>query len=215
MEIKYLGHSSFLIKSKTAKLVTDPYDSKEVGIKFPRVEADVVTISHQHSDHNQASEVNGTPLVIDMPGEFEKNNFRISGYLSYHDKKKGAERGENIIYKIEADGIVCLHCGDLGEIPNRDFIDNAGKIDVLFVPVGGYHSLDADEAVEIIKEIEPSIVIPMHYNAPYINQKLFGNIAPVEEFIKKIGAEGIAPVSKLIIKKEDLSGEMKVVVMEP
>lgn len=126
MEIKYLGHSSFLIKTKTAKIVTDPYDSHMVGLKFPKVEADIITISHHHQDHDKADQVGFSqtgvlPLVIDIPGEFEKQGIRIFGFKSYHDKKQGQERGENIIYKIEAEGISVLHCGDLGIVPNESF----------------------------------------------------------------------------------------------
>ncbi len=100
MEIKYLGHSSFLIKTKDAKIVTDPFDPIVTGIKFPKIEADVVTVSHDHRDHNQAKLVDGNPLIIDMPGEYEKKGVRIFGYRSYHDKKQGTERGEVILYKI-------------------------------------------------------------------------------------------------------------------
>jgi hypothetical protein len=105
MEIKYLGHASFLIKTKTAKIVTDPFDPQMVGLKFPKVEAEIVTVSHNHQDHNQVALVLGNPTVFDWPGEFEKMNVRIFGFKTYHDKEKGAKRGENIIFKIEAEGI--------------------------------------------------------------------------------------------------------------
>ena len=213
MEIKYLGHSSFVLRSKIAKLVTDPFNP-EIGLRFPKTEANIITISHYHKDHNNASQVEGNPLVIDMPGEFEKNGFRITGFQSFHDNKKGAERGENVIYKIEVEGMSFLHCGDLGYVPEGNFIDEVGKIDVLFVPVGGTYTIDAGEAVELVKEIEPSIVIPMHYKTPKHDTKQYEQIQTVEEFLKKIGAEDIAPVEKLVIKKEDLGEEMKVVVME-
>ena len=107
MDIKYLGHSSFLIKTKTARIVTDPFDPEMVGLKFPKTEADVVTISHNHKDHNQFKNVSGIngvdPLIIDMPGEFEKLGVRIFGFQSFHDKTHGSERGENIMYKFESE----------------------------------------------------------------------------------------------------------------
>jgi L-ascorbate metabolism protein UlaG (beta-lactamase superfamily) len=214
MEIKYLGHSSFLLKTKDAKLITDPFDPAFVGFRFPKSDADIVTVSHQHKDHNQANVIDGAPLVIDMPGEFEKKGIRIFGYLSYHDKNKGAERGENIIYKIEIEEIVCLHCGDLGALPTTEMIDAIGEIDVLFVPVGGKASLGPDEAIDLIKEFEPSVVVPMHYKTPRHNQKIFADLAPIDDFLKKIGAESVAPVEKLVVKKGELTEEMKVVVMK-
>src|SRR3990167_11209038 len=92
MDVKYLGHSAFFIKSKEAKLVTDHFEPQMVGLKFPKVEADIVTVSHQHKDHNQTQLVVGTPLVIDMPGEFEKKSIRILGYQTFHDKQRSEER---------------------------------------------------------------------------------------------------------------------------
>ena len=214
MDIKYLGHASFYIKSKDTRLVTDPYDGS-IGIKFPKVEADIVTVSHGHTDHNQVKLVSGNPLVIEMPGEFEKMGVRVFGYQSYHDKKKGAERGENILYKIEVEGISILHCGDLGVVPDDSFIDQIGEVDILMVPVGGFYTIDPTEAIELIKKIEPDMVIPMHYNQPKLDQKVFANLATVEDFLNKKGVPSLTPVPKLTLKKEMLTGEeMKVVVME-
>ena len=219
MEIKYFGHSSFLIKTKTAKVVTDPYDSEMVGLKFPKTEADIVTVSHQHKDHNntkavQSPDSNIQPLIIDMPGEFEKMGARIFGFQSYHDKTKGTERGENILYKIEAEGISVLHCGDLGVIPEESFLEAIGDIDILMVPVGGFYTIDSDEAVQLVKKIEPAIVIPMHYNSNKLNQKNFDQLTSVSEFTKKFGIENLAPIPKLVYKKEEIEQEMKVVVLE-
>ncbi|OGK23535.1 hypothetical protein A3A46_04385 [Candidatus Roizmanbacteria bacterium RIFCSPLOWO2_01_FULL_37_13] len=214
MDIKYLGHASFFIKSKEAKLVTDPFDPQMVGLKFPKIEADIVTVSHHHKDHDQAQLVSESPLVIDSPGEYEKKGLRVFGYKTYHDKKKGLERGENTVYKIEAEGVSILHCGDLGLVWDDAFIDTLGEVDVLLVPVGGFYTIDASEAVELVKKIEPSIVIPMHYNQPKLNQQNFGKLLPVAEFLKKIGAENSSPIPKLTVKKEELLEEMKVVVME-
>ena len=218
MEIKYLGHSSFLIKTKTAKLVTDPFDPEIVGLKFPKTEADIITISHQHNDHNQAKNVLGingmTPLVIDMPGEFEKMGVRVFGFKSFHDAKNGEERGENILYKFETEGLSVLHCGDLGFIPDDGFIDLIGEVDILIVPVGGFYTINADEAAELVKKIEPSIIIPMHYNHPKLDKKNFGQIQPVSEFTKKFGVENLVPLPKLVYKKEEIEQEMKVIVLE-
>ncbi|MFA5770044.1 MAG: MBL fold metallo-hydrolase [Patescibacteria group bacterium] len=218
MEIKYLGHSSFLIKTKTVRIVTDPFDPEMVGIKFPKTEADVVTISHNHKDHSQFKNVTGIngadPLMIDMPGEFEKLGVRIFGFQSFHDKTQGSERGENILYKFESEGISVLHCGDLGVIPDESFLETIGEIDILLVPVGGFYTIDAEEAVSLVKKIEPSIVIPMHYNSDKLNQKNFDKLTPVSDFTKKFGLDNPVPLPKLVYKKEEIEQEMKVVVLE-
>ena len=217
MDIKYLGHASFLIKGRVAKLVTDPFDPKMVGLKYPKQEADIVTVSHTHGDHNNIGQIASPPteslLVIDWPGQFEKKGMRVIGYKSYHDKKQGAERGENILYKIE-DDLTVLHCGDLGVIPDDKFLDEIGDVDILLIGTGGETALEPEEAVELVKKIEPSIVIPMHYNTSGHDQKIWKGKAPVEDFLKKIGAENIQPIAKLSVKKEELGEEMKVVVME-
>lgn len=213
MVIKYFGHSAFFIKSKEARIITDPY-SASTGLSFPKTEADLVTISHSHQDHNSLQSVTGDPLIIDYPGEFEKKEVRVIGYKSYHDNKKGEERGENIVYKIEADDISVLHCGDLGTMPSDEFIDQIGEVDVLLVPVGGVYTIDAQEAIQLIKKIEPNLVIPMHYANPQLNEKVFSGLAPVEDFLKKLGKDSIAPEAQLTLKKDDLQGEMRVIVME-
>ncbi len=217
MEIKYLGHSSFLIKTKAAKIVTDPFDPAMVGLKFPKVDADIVTISHHHQDHDQSQLVNSLAneekLVIDLPGEFEKKGVKINGYLSYHDPSQGKERGENVIYRIEAEGISVLHCGDLGTMISDEMIDSFDGIDILLVPVGGFYTIDYNQAYELVKKIEPSIVIPMHYNHPKLNQNIFGKLTPVDNFLNKFGIEKLQPQPKLVYKKEEEEEEMKVVLL--
>jgi len=218
MDIKYLGHSSFLIKTKTARIVTDPFDPDMVGIKFPKTEADVVTISHNHKDHNQFKNVSGingaSPLIIDMPGEFEKMGIRIFGFQTFHDKTNGSERGENIMYKFESEGMSLLHCGDLGMIPEESFLETIGEVDVLLVPVGGFYTIDSDEAVSLVKKIEPSIVIPMHYKTEKSSNASESKLTGVSEFTKKFGLDNPVSVPKFVYKKEETEQEMKVVVLE-
>ncbi|OGK62672.1 hypothetical protein A2334_00475 [Candidatus Roizmanbacteria bacterium RIFOXYB2_FULL_38_10] len=211
MEIKYLGHSSFLIKSKDARIVTDPFDPKMVGLKFPKVEADIITVSHDHKDHNQVHGVEGTPTIFDWPGQFEKKGIRIWGFKTFHDKKQGAERGDNVMYKFEAEGISVLHCGDLGVVPDDAYLDEIGDVDVLLVPVGGFYTIDAEEAIDLIKKVEPAIVVPMHYGSDEIAIK---ELAPLSQFLKKIGIEQVIPSEKLVVKKDELEEEMKVIVLK-
>lgn len=214
MEIKYFGHASFLIKGKNATVITDPFDPQMVGLKFPKTEADIVTVSHQHEDHNRADLIGGNPLVINFPGEYEKKGVKITGFPSFHDKKEGQERGKNTIFKIEIDGLSILHCGDLGHQLSDDLIEEIDGVDVLLIPVGGYFTIDEDEAIIISRKIEPSIVVPMHYNHSQLNPQVFANLSPLQNFLKKIGANDVQPLKKLSLKKEELGEEMKVVVLE-
>ncbi|HLL60823.1 MAG TPA: MBL fold metallo-hydrolase [Candidatus Nitrosocosmicus sp.] len=215
MEIRYLGHASFLLKGKTGTVVTDPFDSEKVGLKFPNVSADIVTISHGHPDHNNVEAVEGEILVLDLPGEFEKKGIRISGFATFHDKSKGEERGKNVVYKIEIDDIAILHCGDLGHSLSDEILEEIGEIQVLLVPVGGVYTIDATESLQIIKQIEPSIVVPMHYKVDGMSDT-FKDLSPVTEFLTKMGITptGEELPKKLILKPEELTEEMKTIVME-
>lgn len=212
MEIKYIGHSSFFIKTKTAKIVTDPFNPSMTGLKFPKIEADVVTISHNHADHNYVEGIKDTPLVIDWPGEFEKNEVRITGYPSFHDNKEGGERGPNTMYKFEAENISLLHCGDLGHMLTDAVIEEIGNVDILIIPTGGFYTINAEDAVKIIQEIEPSIVIPMHFKRPEMNQEQFAELQDINVFLKAMGADGTEPLEKFSVKKEDLNAEDQKVI---
>ena len=180
MDIKYLGHASFFIKSKDARVVTDPFESS-IGIKFSKTEADIVTVSHHHGDHDNVAAITGNPLILDWPGEFEKNGVRMFAYKSYHDKQKGAERGENILFKFEIEGMSILHCGDLGFVPDNNFLEEIGEVNILMVPVGGFYTIDPEEAIALIKKIEPNMVIPMHYNS---NPMTKGTLAEFQAAMK-------------------------------
>jgi len=214
MDITYLGHSSFKIRGKTGTVVTDPYNA-EVGLKFSKhVEADVITVSHDHGDHNAVSQVEGTPFIIHGPGEYEIKGVGVVGLSVYHDDQKGALRGRNTIYRIEIDGVSIVHLGDLGHMLTSDQVDELDGVNVLLVPVGGFHTIDSAVAVHLINEIEPSVVIPMHYGRPELNQKIFNQLSPLSVFLKEIGKEDTTPQPKLVLSKDKLPAEMQVVVLE-
>lgn len=213
MKIQYLGHASFLLKNRAGSVVTDPFDPTMVGIKFPKVEADIVTISHQHQDHNRSDLVGGQPVVFDFPGDYERKRVRVFGYQSYHDGQKGSIRGENIIFKIIIDNIVVLHCGDLGHLLDEETLEKVKDTNVLLVPVGGFYTISAKEAVELAEMIGPEIIVPMHFNHPKLNQQTFGKLSGVEEFLKLMGKETLQPVKRLEITSETLP-EKEVVLLE-
>ena len=213
MDIKYLGHSSFFIKTKNAKIVTDPYGQESTGMKFPKTEADIVTISHDHGDHNYVEGIKGEPLILTWPGEYEKNEVRITGFGSFHDSKGGIERGSNVMYKFEDNDISVLHCGDLGHLLNDEITEQIGAVDILMVPVGGFFTITAEEAVKVVNQIEPSMVIPMHYNQPGLNQETFANLQDLSVFLKEIGAEDVQPTDKITVKKDQLNPESTRVIV--
>jgi L-ascorbate metabolism protein UlaG (beta-lactamase superfamily) len=187
MDIIYLGHSSFHIKGKTASVVTDPFDAASVGFRFPRTEATIVTISHAHDDHNKSELVSGVKKIISGPGEYEVDGISVIGLPTYHDNMKGAERGRNTVYVYEVDGLRLAHLGDLGHTLSEETISAMGDIDVLMIPVGGKYTIDAKEAAEVVRLIEPNIVIPMHYQVPGLNPQMFSELADEKAFITELG----------------------------
>ncbi|MBU1326747.1 MBL fold metallo-hydrolase [Patescibacteria group bacterium] len=213
MDILPLGHSSFRIRGKSATVVTDPYDKLVVGLTFPKVEADIVTVSHDHADHNHVSAVGGSPFVITGPGEYEIKGVSIIGISVLHDDEGGQKRGKNIIYRMEVDGIRIVHLGDLGHVLTTDQVDALDGVDVLFVPVGGEYTIDAVGAKAVVGDIDPAIVIPMHYHIEKLNKQTFGSLAPVSKFLSEMGKESLSQ-SKLIVHKDKLPTELQVVVLE-
>lgn len=215
MEITYLGHSSFKIKTKSATVITDPFDPKEVGLKYSGVEGEIVTVSHNHKDHNAIDKVSSIKKVLEAPGEYEVSGVSLMGYRTYHDGKEGAERGKNTVFVIEAEGLRLVHLGDLGHALSDELVDEIGDVDVLMIPVGGFYTIGPKEATEIVSKIEPYFVIPMHYKVPDLSPSLGDNMLPVEDFLKESGII-TENLPKFSLKKEDiLDGQStKVIVLE-
>jgi L-ascorbate metabolism protein UlaG (beta-lactamase superfamily) len=212
MYITWLGHSSFKLQDKISSdgitLVTDPFDDK-LGIKMPKIEADIVTISHDHEDHNNKSAIKGNPFVIHCAGEYEVKNVAIEGVEVPHDDKDGKERGKVIAYRIDMDDISIAHLSDLGGPLNPKQLETLGNVDVLLVPVGGKFTLDAKKAVEVVSQIEPRIVIPMHYAVPGLKLDL----DPVEKFIKELGVKPRMEDKLKVIKKDLPTEDMELVIL--
>ncbi len=212
MQISYLGHSCFKIEEKingqNISLISDPY-SKEIGLKLPNIEADIITISHDHYDHNNKDAFRGDPFIVDTAGEFDIKGVIIEGVRSYHDEKKGSERGVNIIFRYDIEGISLAHLGDLGDILDNKQLEKLAGVDILFVPVGGKYTLDAKKAVELISQVEPRIVIPMHYKTKDLK---IDDIDTLDKFIKEIGIEPNYE-DKLKISKKDLPSEDMLLVV--
>ncbi len=215
MDITYLGHSSFKIKTKTATIVTDPFDSKMVGLKYSGTEAEIVTVSHSHSDHNAIDKVSGIKKVFEGPGEYEVKGVSIIGYSSYHDKEEGAKRGKNTIFVFEADGLRFAHLGDLGHTLSDNLVDEMGSVDILMIPVGGVYTIGSREAVDVVNKVSPYFVVPMHFAVSGLDPKTFSGLEPVDTFLKESGL-AVEKLAKFSIKKDDIIDDQasKIIVLE-
>lgn len=208
MDIVWLGHSCFLIKGKNKTIITDPCHP-DLGYDLGRPRADIATLSHSHPGHSYGEGVDGDPRQIRSPGEYEIGGTFITGIASFHDDKKGELRGKNTIYVIELDGITLCHLGDLGHPLGPHLIEELGDVNVLFVPAGEVNTVPIDVAVETVRQLEPAIVIPMHYKT----EALTAELSPVEKFLEKMRVRDLEARPKLSVTSSSLPVGTQVIVL--
>lgn len=192
----------------------DPYSDSVA--KFPAVNADIVVVSHNHSDHNNFSAIGGTsvrpaPFVVDGPGEYEVAGATILGFASFHDGENGKDRGKNTIYLIKIDKVTLVHLGDLGGPISDSVLEEINGVDILMVPVGGKVTLDSKEARGVVGKIQPKIIIPMHYKLPKFELKV--DLDPVEDFVKEMGYDKVEPQDKLLTSHDKLPEDTELIVL--
>jgi L-ascorbate metabolism protein UlaG (beta-lactamase superfamily) len=215
MEIIWHGQSCFSIKTKEGTIVIDPF--AEIGLPELKLKADIVLVTHDHPDHNNISAVKAIssekPFIVSSPGEYEIGSIVINGLPSFHDNEQGAKRGQNTIYTFSAEDITLCHLGDLGQkFLSDQQLETLNGIDILMVPVGGNYTIDGNEAGDIVSQIEPKIVIPMHYKIPNLTIDIEG----IEKFAK---AEGLAAVPQKDLLKINSTSlpqeERETIILKP
>lgn len=215
MKIKWYGHAAFKITTdQGVRIIIDPYESGAFGgaLKYGKIteEADIVLTSHDHDDHNYIRDIKGNFTQIKEAGTHNIKNIKIKAISTYHDPSKGTERGNNLIFVIEADGLTLAHTGDLGHTLEKGTTGEIGKVDVLLLPVGGLYTIDAGEASRVMNDMKPAVTIPMHFKT----EKCDFPIAKVEEFTA--GKAGVKTVktSEIEINKAGLPANPEIIVME-
>jgi len=208
VDITWLGHSCFRIKGSQAVIITDPYPP-DLGYTLGKQTANIVTISHQHPSHSYIKGVGGEYHVVNGPGEYEISGVLIIGVDTYHDTQRGQVRGKNTVYVMEIDGVSVCHLGDLGHVPSSEQLEEMGNINVLLLPVGGGSTISAAIATEVMRQVEPNIVIPMHYKTPAIKREL----DTVDVFLKEMGRGQVEPRPKLNVSKSNLPISTEIIVL--
>jgi len=215
MVIQWLGHSSFLIISGNGtKIITDPYqpDAFGGGITYGpiRISPDIVTVSHDHADHNYVEGLPNHFSVISKAGKTTVHGIEFKGIEAFHDPEGGSLRGRDVIFNMNIDRIHVCHLGDLGEMLTPDQVDQIGQVDVLLIPVGGYYTIDAKTASRVVDQLKPKVVIPMHY----LTDKCAFPIAPVDDFLA--GKEDVRRLdsSEYEVAKEQLPDAREIVVLK-
>lgn len=211
MKIKYLGHASFLITSDSGvKIITDPYETGS-GLSYGEIteSADIVSVSHEHSDHNNVAAVGGNPKVV--RGKAKVRGIEFNGISCCHDEAGGKARGKNTILCFEVDGIRVCHFGDLGHQLSDKQVAELGEVDILLVPVGGFYTIDAGVATELCDRLKPRVVIPMHYKTAKCDYPIAG----VEQFIQGKKEIKRLDASEVEFKTEELPPSTQIIVLEP
>jgi L-ascorbate metabolism protein UlaG (beta-lactamase superfamily) len=209
MEITWFGHACFRLSDRGVVVVTDPF-GEDLGYARPRIRADLVTISHDHPGHNNRIGFRSGPRFFDGPGEYEVKGVFVTGIATFHDNRGGTARGPNNVFLFDFDGLTVCHLGDLGHVPTQAQVELLSDVDVLLIPVGGVHTLDAPKAAEVINLIEPRVVVPMHYKTPKEKAALHS----VDKFFKEMGLAPAAPLPELKVVKSSLPEETEVVLLE-
>ena len=181
MKIKWLGHSCFLITNQRGiNILTDPFDTT-LGYTMTKEKINIITISHEHYDHNNTMGIKGKPTVLKGAVQRDTHKMLFKGISSYHDSAYGKYRGSNTIFIIKTDGVVLCHLGDLGHLLEDIQLTEIGQVDILFIPVGGYFTLNYTQANQVIAQLKPKIVLPMHYKTDAVKWSL----DPLSEFLDK------------------------------
>lgn len=209
MDISWLGHSCFRIKGKHATVITDPYPPT-LGYSLGKPTAHIVTISHQHLGHSYAQGIGGEPRLVTGPGEYEISSVLIVGIAAFHDGEKGKKRGKNTIYLMEVDEVSVCHLGDLGHVLTTEQVEELESVDILLLPVGGVSTINAPMAAEVVRQLEPKVVVPMHYKTEALNREL----EPVERFLKEMGVREVNSQPKLSFAKTSLPATMQVFLLD-
>jgi len=210
MEITWYGQSCFRLRGRGVSVVTDPY-APSIGLKLPRISATIVTVSHEHEDHNNVGALRGSPFVINGPGEYEVEGIFVIGVATWHDDKGGRELGRNTAYLIEFEDLTICHLGDLGHVLTQEQVEQLSGVDILMVPVGGRSTITGTRAAEVVGLLEPGIVIPMHYKVPGLEAQ----IETANRFLKELAVENQEHEESLTVTAGSRPSETRVVLLEP
>lgn len=208
MEITYLGYSCFRLRSRETTLITDPFPP-ELGYSLGRPSAQIVTVSHAHPGHSYTKGVGDSPRIVSRPGEYEIAGVFIQGVASFHDGEQGKKRGKNTVFVIQVEGMKLGHLGDIGHLPTGELSAALKGVEVLFLPVGGSTTIDARQAAQLARQLQPRIVIPMHYRTPVYGDEL----AEVAAFLKEIGLQA-EPRPKLSVTSSSLPPALQVILLD-
>jgi L-ascorbate metabolism protein UlaG (beta-lactamase superfamily) len=209
MEITWYGRACFRLKGREATVITDPCPPS-TGFVAGKHDVDLLTLSHDHADHTYTRSITAG-LTLKRPGEYEFHDLLVTGIGSFHDAVGGQERGRNVIFSFEVDGVHIAHLGDLGHLLSEEQLTELGPIDVLLVPAGGVFTVTPAEAAEVVSQISPKIVIPMHFRVDDASSDLL----PAEKFLQEMAVAEPIRQPKAVVTPSSLPDETQVILLDP
>ena len=209
MEIIWLGHACFRLRSDDLVVITDPYPST-VGLRPDNRPATVVTVSNTHPNHSNRLEVSGSPKVFDSPGEYEYSGVAARGVMTTL-KEGQPQRERNVAYSIVMDNVNVCHLGDIVTPLATRQVEELKPVDVLLAPAGGGCTLELESILQIMQDLDPKIVIPMHYQTPGVTEPL----GSLDAFLQLMGVSEVQPRRSLTVTTGNLPPNMQVTILEP
>ena len=219
VKLQYLGHACFLIEIDGFRILTDPY-SPGTGYGTLDLQAELITVSHEHEDHNYTAAAPGAQVVRGLTPDalgwedvsLSVGDLHVTGLATYHDGTAGKSRGRNTAFIFETGDLRLVHLGDLGHLLNKGDIERLRPVNILFIPVGGSYTIDAREAKQVVEQLAPAVVIPMHYKTRATRNWPISELKPFLEGEKKVINKGAKPVT---VTREELPESTEIWVMEP
>jgi L-ascorbate metabolism protein UlaG (beta-lactamase superfamily) len=208
MEITWYGRACFRLKGRDATVITDPCPPS-TGFVAGKHDVDVLTISHDHPDHSYTRSITAG-LTLTRPGEYEFHDLLINGIRTFHDAEGGTVRGDNVVFGFEVDGVHIAHLGDLGHLLSEEQLAELGPVDVLLVPAGGVFVLGPTEAAEVVSQVSPKIVFPMHFAVDGASTDL----QPPDKFLQEMAVSEPIRQPKAVVTPSSLPDETQVVLLD-
>jgi len=213
LDLTWLGHACFRLRGREVTILTDPYEGADWGYPPVATTANVVTISNDHPHHAGVSGIEGRPRVLRGPGEYEIGGALIWGVRTVQRKSDGQRMPKNTAFVIQLEELTVCHLGDLSDAPlSPEELSRIKDADVLLVPVGGNCTINATQAAAVVAQVEPKLIVPMHYATE--ETRGFLALDEIERFCKELGATETTPRARLSVTPSSLPSEPTVVLLE-
>jgi len=217
--VRWYGQSAFLLEGEQSVFI-DPFgdmgamSTRGLEFRYPLIDdvrADLLLVTHEHFDHNGVEAIGGDPVVIRSAGTHESPVGEVVAIASEHDDVAGTARGSNVIMCFSVGGVRFCHLGDLGQAALRpEQVEAIGSVDVLFLPVGGGPTIGGESAADVVRALQPRLVVPMHFRTEAVNF-----LDPPDAFLEALGAPVVRLETNELVAEDALASGEQVALFSP